>query len=160
LAGVLERVDSAVATIGEPGFAEKITRLIYALEGAKRRGRMFSVEQEVKRLFGLRGYERTWDTLVKGRYSKFGTEYRAIRDDANRMLSENLPGAQVKAVEEANARIAELDAQRVQFEQDMQRLGIAPMIVRSAQKESAFNKLNPVRLRADGERVEAVTVRR
>jgi hypothetical protein len=160
LAGVLERVDSAVATIGEPGFAEKITRIIYALEGAKRRGRMFSVEQEVKRLFGLRGYERTWDTLVKGRYSKFGAEYRAIRDDANRMLGENLPGAQVKAVEEANARIAELDAQRVQFEQDMQRLGIAPMIVRSAQKESAFNKLNPVRLRADGERVEAVTVRR
>ncbi len=160
LAGVLERVDSAVATIGEPGFAEKMTRIAYALRDAERRGRKFSVEQEVKRLFGLRGYERTWDTLVKGRYSKFGAEYQAIRDDANRMLGENLPGAQVKAVEEANARIAELDKQRVQFEQDMQRLGIAPMIVRAAQKESAFNKLNPVRLRADGKRVEAVTVRR
>jgi hypothetical protein len=160
LAGVLERVDSAVATIGEPGFAEKMTRIAYALREAERRGRKFSVEQEVKRLFGLRGYERTWDTLVKGRYSKFGAEYQAIRDDANRVLGENLPGAQVKAVEEANARIAVLDAQRVQFEQDMQRLGIAPMIVRSAQKESAFNKLNPVRIRADGKRVESVTVRR
>ena len=160
VAGALERADSAVATIGEPGFADKMTRIAYALREAERRGRKFSVEQEIKRVFGLRGYERTWDTLVKGRYSRFGSEYQAIREDANRVLGENLPGAQVKAVEEANARIAVLDAQRVQFEQDMQRLGIAPMIVRSAQKESAFNKLNPVRIRADGKRVESVTVRR
>jgi len=160
VAGALERADSALMTIGEPGFADKMTRILYALREAERRGRKFSVEQEVKRLFGLRGYERTWDTLVKSRYSRFGSEYQAIRDDANRMLGENLPGAQVRAVEEANARIAELDKQRLQFETDMQRLGIAPLIVRSAQKESAFNKLNPVRLRADGKRVEAVTARR
>lgn len=159
VAGVLERADSAVATIGEPGFVEKMTRLAYALREAERRGRKFSVEQEVKRLFGLRGYERTWDTLVKGRYSRFGSEYQAIREDANRVLGENLPGAQVKAIEEANARIADLEAQRLQFEADMGRLGIAPGIVRAAKKDSAFNALNAVRVRADGKRVEAVTRR-
>jgi hypothetical protein len=159
VAGALERADSAVATIGEPGFADKMTRIAYALREAERRGRKFSVEQEIKRVFGLRGYERTWDTLVKGRYSRFGSEYQAIREDANRVLGENLPGAQVKAIEEANARIAELEKQRVQFEADMGRLGIEPGIIRAAKKDSAFNALNAVRVRADGKRVEAVTRR-
>jgi hypothetical protein len=159
VAGVLERVDSAVAAIGEAGFAEKMTRIAYALRDAERRGRKFSIEQEVKRFFGMRGYERTWETMMKSRYSKFGSEYQAIRDDANRMLGENLPGAKVKAIEEANARIADLEARRIQLKKAMGRLGIAPGVIRAAKKDSAFNNLNPVRVRADGQRVEAVTVR-
>lgn len=155
VAGALDRVDSAMTTIAEPGFAEKMTRIAYAIRGAERRGRTFSVKQELLRFFGLRGTERTWDTLVKGRYSRFGGEYQAIRDDANRVLGENLPGAQVQAVEEANARIAKLDADLMQFEAAMGRMGIEPRIIRAAKKDSAFSNLNPVRVRKDGKRVES-----
>ena len=155
VAGALDRVDSAMTTIAEPGFAEKMTRIAYAIRGEQRRGRTFSVKQELLRFFGLRGTERTWDTLVKGRYSRFGGEYQAIRDDANRVLGENLPGAQVQAVEEANDRIAKLDADLMQFEAAMGRMGIEPRIIRAAKKDSAFSNLNPVRVRKDGKRVES-----
>jgi hypothetical protein len=155
VAGALDRVDSAMTTIAEPGFAEKMTRIAYAIRGAERRGRTFSVKQELLRFVGLRGTERTWDTLVKVRYSRFGGEYQAIRDDANRVLGENLPGAQVQAVEEANARIAKLDADLMQFEAAMGRMGIEPRIIRAAKKDSAFSNLNPVRVRKDGKRVES-----
>ena len=159
--GALERVDSALTTIAEPGFAEKMTRIAYALRPGQpeRRGRKFSVEQELLRFIGVRGTERTWDTLVKGRYSRFGGEYQGIRDDANRMLGENLPGAQVQAIEEANARIAELDAQRVEFEAAMNKMGIDPTVIRAAKKDSAFSALNPVKVRRDGKRVESAVRR-
>ena len=157
--GALERVDSALTTIAEPGFAEKMTRIAYAIRDAERRGRKFSVKQELLRFIGVRGTERTWDTLVKGRYSRFGGEYQGIRDDANRMLGENLPGAQVQAIEEANARIAELDAQRVEFEAAMNKLGIDPTVIRAAKKDSAFSALNPVKVRRDGKRVESAVRR-
>lgn len=159
--GALERVDSALTTIAEPGFAEKMTRIAYALRPGQpeRRGRKFSVKQELLRFIGVRGTERTWDTLVKGRYSRFGGEYQGIRDDANRMLGENLPGAQVQAIEEANARIAELDAQRVEFEAAMNKMGIDPTVIRAAKKDSAFSALNPVKVRRDGKRVESAVRR-
>jgi hypothetical protein len=159
--GALERVDSAMTTIAEPGFAEKMTRIAYALRPGQpeRRGRKFSVKQELLRFIGVRGTERTWDTLVKGRYSRFGGEYQGIRDDANRMLGENLPGAQVQAIEEANARIAELDAQRVEFEAAMNKMGIDPTVIRAAKKDSAFSALNSVKVRRDGKRVESAVRR-
>jgi hypothetical protein len=153
--GVLERADKPLQTIAEAGFAEKVTRLIYAYRDAKRRGRTFSFEEEFKRLVGIRATSREWETLVRGRYSRFAADYQGIREDANQTLGENLPGAPTKAIEEANARIARLREDLREFEAANERLGIPAATLRRARKASAFVRLNLVRVRKDGQRVEA-----
>ncbi|NBR91761.1 MAG: hypothetical protein EBS68_18055, partial [Rhodobacteraceae bacterium] len=120
--GAVDRADSAMATILEPGAADKLTRVMYALGEAKRRGRSFSVEEEVKRVFAVRSQTREWEPMIKRVYAQFASRYRAVREDANRVLWENLPGAQRRAVEEANQRITDLQRELAAFETDLKRL--------------------------------------
>jgi len=154
--GVAERVDSAMQTILEPGASDKLTRVIYALREAKRRGRDFSVEEEVKRAFAVRAQTREWEPMIKGVYARFATRYRSVREDANRMLGENLPGAARRAVEEANTRITGLQRELAQFELDLKRLPPTRKTILAAKKEAQMGNLNLVRVRKDGERVESV----
>lgn len=159
LEGAAERADEAAQVILEPGFADKITRLTYALRGAEKNGRKFSVEQEMKRLAGIRQVSRTWEELVKRRYSQFTYDYQGVRDDANKILGENLPGAPVRAVKMVNDKVLELEQQLADYERDLRRLGVPEPTIKAAKKDSSLQRLNPVRVRADGRRVEAVTVR-
>lgn len=155
LEGGLIRADSAVETILEPGFAAKIERMIYAIRGAEKNGRSYSVEEELKRLVGVRQMTRTWEELVKRRYSKFTADYMGEREEANKLLGENLPGAAVKAVQRVNARVETLKKELQEYEQDLRRLGIPAETIARAKKDSNLQKLNPVRVRPDGKRVEA-----
>jgi hypothetical protein len=159
LEGAAERADEAAKVILEPGFADKITRLTYALRGAEKNGRKFSVEEEIKRLAGIRQVSRTWEELVKRRYSQFTYDYQGVRDDANKILGENLPGAPVRAVKMVNDKVIELQQQMADYERDLRRLGVPEPTIKAAKKDSSLQRLNPVRVRADGRRVEAVTVR-
>ncbi len=159
LEGAAQRADVAAQVILEPGFADKITRLTYALRGAEKNGRKFSVEEEMKRLAGIRQVSRTWEELVKRRYSQFTYDYQGVRDDANKILGENLPGAPVRAVKMVNDKVIELQQQMADYERDLRRLGVPEPTIKAAKKDSSLQRLNPVRVRADGRRVEAVTVR-
>ena len=159
LEGAAARADEAAKVILEPGFADKITRLTYALRGAEKNGRKFSVEEEMKRLAGIRQVSRTWEELVKRRYSKFTYDYQGVRDDANKILGENLPGAPVRAVKMVNDKVIELEQQMADYERDLRRLGVPEATIKAAKKDSSLQRLNPVRVRADGRRVEAVTGR-
>ena len=157
--GAAARADEAAKVILEPGFADKITRLTYALRGAEKNGRKFSVEEEMKRLAGIRQVSRTWEELVKRRYSKFTYDYQGVRDDANKILGENLPGAPVRAVKMVNDKVIELEQQMADYERDLRRLGVPEATIKAAKKDSSLQRLNPVRVRADGRRVEALTGR-
>jgi hypothetical protein len=157
--GAAARADEAVQVILEPGFADKITRLTYALRGAEKNERKFSVEEEMKRLAGIRQVSRTWEELVKRRYSQFTYAYKGVRDDANKILGENLPGAPVRAVKMVNDKVIELQQQMADYERDLRRLGVPEATIKAAKKDSSLQRLNPVRVRADGRRVETVTVR-
>jgi hypothetical protein len=157
--GAAARADEAVQVILEPGFADKITRLTYALRGAEKNERKFSVEEEMKRLAGIRQVSRTWEELVKRRYSQFTYAYKGVRDDANKILGENLPGAPVRAVKMVNDKVIELQQQMADYERDLRRLGVPEATIKAAKKDSSLQRLNPVRVRADGRRVETVTGR-
>jgi len=154
--GLVIRADSAMETILEPGFAAKITRMVYALREAEKNGRSYSIDEEMKRMAGVRQVTRTWEEMVKRRYSKFSADYMGEREEANKMLAENLPGAAVKAVARVNARVEVLKKDLQDFEIDLNRLGVPAATVAKAKKDSSLVHLNPVRVRADGKRVEAV----
>lgn len=156
VAGVADRVDSAMQTMLEPGVSDKLTRVIYAMREAKRRGRAFSVEEEVKRAFAVRAQTREWEPMIKGVYARFASRYRGVREDANRVLGENLPGAARRAVEEANTRITALQRELAEFELDLKRLPPTRKTILAAKKEAQMGNLNLVRVRKDGERVESV----
>ena len=138
IAGALERVDAAAATILEPGWAAKLERLEYALRGAEKRGRQFSGEEELKRFIGIREFTRTWPDLVKRGYDAFAAKNTAIRGQANKTLGDNLPGAQVKAIAEANAAIQALAAELQTYEADLRSLGVPEPIIRKARKDSSM----------------------
>lgn len=139
-AGALERLDEAQKTILEPGWAAKLERLEYALRGAEKRGRLFSVDEEAKRVLGIREFTRTWPDLVKRGYDNLAAKNTAIRSQANKVLGDNLPGAQNKAINEANAAIQALTAELQNYESDLISLGVPETVVRKARKESSIPK--------------------
>ncbi len=158
--GLVERLDAAGQTILEPGWAAKMERLEYAMREAERKGRMFSVEEEMKRLVGVREFTRTWQDMVKGKYNDFATRNSDIRNAANRELAKNLPGAKGAALTRANDALAALDAELKEFEADMKTLGVPGSIVRAARKESSIPRvLYKVELDKDGKRVKSIGVR-
>ena len=157
--GAMIRADNAMQTILEPGFAAKIERITYALREAEKNGRSYSVEEEMKRLAGVRQVTRTWEELVKRRYSQFTSDYMAERDEANKTLGENLPGAAVRAVDRVNDRVETLTKELQEYELDLRLMGIPETTIARAKKDSNLQHLNPVRVRADGKRVEATTNR-
>lgn len=135
-AGALERMDHALRVIGEPGFADKIERLTYAFREAERRGRTFSVEQELRRVLGLREMTRTWQDLTLNRYRDFSRRNSDIRADANRTLGEGLPGASQRALADANAKLQALREEVATFERDAAKLGVPLNVLRTAKGEA------------------------
>lgn len=148
--GIWERFDEAQKPILEPGWAQKFERLEYALREAERRGRTFSVEEEMKRLFGIREFTRTWPDMVKRGYDNLAAQNTAIRAQANKILGENLPGAQVKAITEANKVIQDLASELQTYEADLRSLGVPENVIRKARKESSVpHKLSPLEVDSD-----------
>lgn len=135
-AGALERMDHALRVIGEPGFADKIERLTFAFREAERRGRTFSVEQELRRVLGLREMTRTWQDLTLNRYRDFSRRNSDIRADANRTLGEGLPGASQRALADANAKLQALREEVATFERDAAKLGVPQNVLRTAKGEA------------------------
>jgi len=140
IVGALERADHAAQTILEPGWAGKIERLEYALREAERRGRTFSVEEEIKRFIGIRSFTRTWPDMVKRRYDKFAHDYSAIRSEANKTIGNNLPGAKLEAIATANAKIAALEQELAEYDAALPRLGVPTRLQETARKDSTVPK--------------------
>lgn len=140
IAGAAERLDYAGQTILEPGWAAKLERLEYALRGAERRGRTFSVQEEIERFLGIRKFTRTWPDMVKRRYDVFAREYTAIRSEANKAIGTNLPGAKQSAIQTANAKIAELSKQLAEYDSDLPRLGVPRTLIDTARNDSTVPK--------------------
>lgn len=158
--GIVERIDAAAQTVLEPGWAAKMERLEYAMREAERKGRLFSVEEEIKRLVGVREFTRSWHDMVKAKYNDFATQNSDIRAAANRELGVNLPGAKGTALTRANAAIAKLDAELKEYEADLKTLGVPDSIARAARKESSIPRvLHKVELDTDGRRVKSIGVR-
>jgi hypothetical protein len=140
LPGVAERLDSAMQPILEPGWAQKLERLEYAAREAEKNGRQFSFEEEMKRVAGMREFTRRWNDLVKRGYDNLAREGGNIRQQANKELGLNLPGAQASALEKANAALTALNAQVAAYEADLAELGIPPAIIKAARKDSSLPK--------------------
>lgn len=152
-AGALERLDEPLKTILEPGFAEKIERLTYAMREAERNGTKYSVEQEFRRIIGLRETTKTWPKMVEGVYRSLGEENLNIRAQANREISLNRPGASKRAVDAANGQIEALRQKLGDFERDAIKLGIPESVIVRAKREASVGKLPSVGLQVDGKRV-------
>lgn len=156
-AGALERMDHALRVIGEPGFADKIERLTYAFREAERRGRTFSVEQELRRVLGLREMTRTWQDLTLNRYRDFSRRNSDIRADANRTLGEGLPGASQRALADANAKLQALREEVATFERDAAKLGVPLNVLRTAKGEANVPRvIADVVLDPTGKRVKSM----
>jgi hypothetical protein len=158
--GTWERADHALKVIAEPGFVDKVNRLAYAHREAARRGRTFSVEQEFRRLIGLREMTRTWDDLTLGRYREFDKQIGRIREGANRTLSENLPGAKATAIERANRELTEIRADLQRFEKEAAKLGVPPGVMFRAKKETGLSLVRNVMVDPiKGNRVKSIGTR-
>jgi hypothetical protein len=142
--GAWERTDHALKVIAEPGFVEKVNRLAYAYYGTERRGRTFSVEQEFRRVIGLRETTRTWSDLTLGRYKEFDSQIGRIREGANRTLGENLPGAKATALERANRELAEIRTELQRFEKEAVKLGVPFGILQRAKKDVGLSNIRNV----------------
>ncbi|MEQ1750333.1 MAG: hypothetical protein ABL974_12975, partial [Prosthecobacter sp.] len=138
--GALERIDGALAPIMEPGWAAKLERLEYAMRGAEKNGRLYSVEEEAKRLIGIREFTRTWPDMVKRAYDALQGRETALRDQGNKVLGLNLPGARVQATDEANAAIERLAKDTADFEADLEILGVPSNIIKAARRDSSIRK--------------------
>jgi len=152
-AGAAERADHPLKTILEPGFAEKIERLTYAMREAERNGTKYSIEQEVLRVIGLREQTKTWPKMVEGVYRDLAKENSDIRAQANREISLNRPGASKRAVDAANAQIDALRQKLGDFERDALKLGVPESVIVRAKREASIGKLPNVGLQVDGKRV-------
>jgi hypothetical protein len=150
LAGLGDRLDQPLETILEPGFSQKLERLVYALRGAEKKGRKYSVEEETKRLLGVRQVTRKWDELATNAYRKLSKEYADVRSQANRELGLNRPGAKVRAIDDANAKIAKLRADLAQYEKDATKLGVPVPTLTRAKREASVNLFRDVGLGHDG----------
>lgn len=153
VAGAAERLDEPLKTILEPGFAEKIERLTYAVREAERNGTKYSIEQEFRRIIGLRETTKTWPKMVEGVYRSLADENANIRAQANREVSLNRPGASKRAVDAANAQIDTLRQKVADFERDAVKLGVPEQVIIRAKREASVGKLPSVGLQADGKRV-------
>jgi hypothetical protein len=158
--GAWERTDHALKVIAEPGFVDKVNRLIYAHREAERRGRTFSVEQEFRRVIGLRETTRTWDDLALGRYKEFDNQIGRIREGANRTLGENLPGAKATALERANRELAEVRTELQRFEKEAVKLGVPFGILQRAKKDTGLSNVRNVMVDPiKGNRVKSIGTR-
>jgi hypothetical protein len=151
--GVAERLDEPLKTILEPGFAEKIERLTYAMRQAERNGTLYSIEQEFRRIIGLREQTKTWPRMVEGVYRELAKENVNLRMQANREISLNRPGASARAVDAANASLDALRQTVIDFERDAIKLGVPEYVLAKAKREASVGKIPRVVLQPDGKRV-------
>jgi hypothetical protein len=148
--GALERIDGALAPIMEPGWTAKLERLEYAMRGAEKRGRLHSVDEEAKRLVGIREFTRTWPDMVKRAYDALQARNSAIRSQANKVLGLNLPGAKTQAIQEANAALEQLAKDTADFEADLDLLQVPENIIKAARRDSSIpKKFAPVEIDPD-----------
>jgi len=152
-AGVADRLDEPLKTILEPGFAEKIERLTYALRQAERNGTLYSIDQEFRRVIGLREQTKTWPKMVESVYRELAKENTNLRMQANKEVSLNRPGASKRAVEAANAGLDALRQKVADFERDALKLGVPDYVLGRAKREASVGKIPRVGLQADGKRV-------
>jgi hypothetical protein len=134
--GVADKLEHVAKATLEPGWTQKVERLIYAYRDAERRGRKFSFEEEFARFVGIRSFTRTWPDMVKRRFDTFTRDYAAVRNEANETLAQNLPGAKSKAITTASAKIQELSRLLAEYEADLPRLGVPKSIIETARKDS------------------------
>lgn len=139
-AGVAERVDYAMQTMLEPGWAAKFERLEYAMREAEKKGRLFSVEEEIKRFIGIREFTRTWPDMVKRGFDNFAQQNSNVRSQANKQLGLNLPGVQDTAVKDANAALDALRAEMTTYESDLKQLGVPDAVIRKSRQDSSVPK--------------------
>ena len=156
VAGALERADYPLETIMEPGFAAKVEKIVYALRGAEKNGKAYSVEQEFKRVIGLREQTKTWPEMALGAYRDLAEENANIRMQANKEISLNRPGASARAVTEANAQLAALRAKVAEFETDSVKLGVPMPVLMFAKREANMSIIRDVALQVDGKRVRSL----
>jgi len=158
VAGALERADYVTQVTLEPGWTAKIERLQYALREAERRGRTFSVQEEMERFIGIRKFTRTWSDMVKRRYDGFAHDYSAIRSEANKAIGTNLPGAKAAAIATANAKIAALAQELTEYDADLPTLGVPATLIDTARRDSTVPKtFRPLEIDPDtGNRVRSV----
>ena len=138
--GFIDRANYAVQNIAEPGWAAKIERLTYAALESKKNGRSYSFGEELQRLFGIRSTTVNWSELVERGYRRLSADYYKARSQAKLEIDLNTPGVTAAALQRANARIRELQAELQCYEQDLRGFRIPESTIKAAGKPDGFTK--------------------
>ncbi len=122
---IVDRLDYVLYLTMEPGALNKMDRLIRAERGEPRYGRQFSLEEEVRRLLGVRQNTYTHRKRIESRLFRFDDEYKSAAKFARQKHSER-PGSDMaqSGLEEANQRIRQLQIDWEQFQSDLKVIGI------------------------------------
>jgi hypothetical protein len=157
-AGMVDRADYALQMVFESGAASKLERVVRSKEWqARPRGnREFSLEEEWKRLLGVRQGTFKHEDRMEGRLFEMRSRYDAARKLARNAWRENAPGGREAGLQEANAAVEKLNRDAQQWLQDLQTLGIPAKKVLEIEKRTgvpASRGFMPFEIRAgsDGE---------
>jgi hypothetical protein len=141
----VERLGEILAPM-TPGAADKFERLLRSKEvlNAPRWDREFSVEEEMKRLLGIRQATYAHDRRIAGRLSEFNSRKRDITTTAAQAYGEagkaraDVWGrqAQQQAADRATERLNALRAEYDQFVKDLGTLGFKPTQIERFRKDA------------------------
>lgn len=141
---LLKGGDHLSKTLTDPGWAKLIEQAVrhYYNENSEELGRVGW------NLIAVRERRLLWDKAVKSVFYNFRDQIQTVRDDAKQQLdprNRHLLTNRAKIVEGANARLAEIEAEIVRFESDMERLKVPSGIVTKSRREVLPRRISPVK---------------
>jgi len=152
--GFYEKAGYYMRAVLEPGAANKLERVVRAIKGDNTSTRTFSLDEEFRRLMGMRSYTYTHEARIKSALYDFRDQRDAIRQEAGmRWNQANANHPQIIA--EANARLQKLADDHTQFQADMKTLGLTTK-AKTVNADSNINFRPDYRLQAGKTKPEAV----
>ena len=142
-----------------PGAADKFERIVRAGLNQPRWDREFSVEEEMKRLLGMRQATYTHDRRIAGRLADFNSRKRDIAATAAQTYGETGKAKadvwgkqqQEQAAARATERLTALKAEYDQFVQDLGTLGFKPKQIERFRKDAGTSpNWKPYQITAEG----------
>ena len=149
--GFLERLDYVLRNTLEPGAADKVDRIVRAVQERPRGERSFTLGEEGLRLLGVRQATYAHDSRIKGRLWEFEGKYDGAMTEAKRAYRENAGGGgRERALAAANERIAQIRREFSAWEAQIETLGLT-RLARHVKKDMQFRKkFNDLKLTDEG----------
>lgn len=159
LRGFYERLRHVLKSTMTPGYADKLERYERAELGRSKGDRIYSIEEENKRLLGIRQASYTHEQRMVDKLFEFSDRLRDARDVAKRAWNENGRAnpdtigrmEQENGLARANEDIAKITADFAVFKKDLETLGIPESRIAKVQKErNVYVRPKPLKLGKEG----------